>query len=345
MSHAHDHDHDDHDHDHHDHDHAAHGHGHAHAHGHGHGVEHAGGKALAIALVVTAGFCLAEAAAGWWTGSLALVSDAMHMLTDALGLAIAFVASTMRTRGRGGRSTFGLRRLPVLGGLFNAIVVLGASAFIVVEAVERIGSPRAVPGAPVIVVAVLGLVVNLFCAWLMHRSGDHSVNMRGAMLHMIGDALGSVAALISGVVLMTTPFTIVDPIASLVVAGIIAVGSVRLIFDVASILLERAPAHVDVGAVERIARALPGVEGVVGLHAWELDSGQAVASLVLVTGDNDLARLAAAADTLRGTLLEKFRIAHTTIEWRPRESPRPCCVDELHDDDDHHAVAVAAGAP
>jgi cobalt-zinc-cadmium efflux system protein len=303
------------------------GHGHAHRHTHRH-AQAAGKRALGIALVVTATFCAAEAAAGFLTGSLALLSDATHMLTDALGLAIAFIAASLRTRARAGQLTFGLRRLPVLGGLFNALLVLGASAFIVVEAVERIGAPREVPGLPVIVVASAGLLVNLFGAWLMHRSGDHSVNMRGAMLHMIGDALGSVAALVSGIVLLTTSFTMIDPLASLVVAGIVTVGAVRLIFDVGSILLERAPAHVDIAAVERAARRAPGVDRVIGLHAWELDSGEAVASLVLVTNENDLARLAATADELRGALLEEFRIAHATIEWRPQASPRPCCGDE-----------------
>lgn len=317
-------------------------------HGHGHGHIHlaAGRRALGIALGITAVFCVAEAAAGWITGSLALLSDATHMLTDALGLAIAFAASTLRSQGRAGRSTFGLKRLPVLGGMVNALLVLGAAVFIVVEAIERIGAPRSVPGAPVIVVALLGLGVNLVGAWLMHRSGDHSVNMRGAMLHMLGDALGSVAALVSGIVLLLTSFTLIDPIASLVVAGIIAVGALRLLFDVGSILLERAPAHVDVAAMERAARGLAAVERVVGLHAWELDSGEAVASLVLVTRENDLTRLAAVADELRRTLLLKFRITHATIEWRPEESPRPCCDDTagLVEPRVHHGARIEPAA-
>jgi cobalt-zinc-cadmium efflux system protein len=257
------------------------------------------------------------------------------MLTDALGLLVAFAAATMGARPRGGRSTFGMRRLPVLGGFFNALLVLGASAFIVMEAVDRLSMPRPIDGAPVIVVATLGLLVNLGGAWLMHRSGDTSVNMRGAMLHMLGDALGSVAALVAGVVLWAGGDPIVDPIASLVVAGIITVGSLRLLFDVSSILLERAPADVDLVAVDAVVRSVDGVERVVGLHAWELDSGEAVASLVLVTGENDLKLLAHIADHVRGALLKRFRIAHTTIEWRPMESPRACCDDGDDDDHDH----------
>jgi cobalt-zinc-cadmium efflux system protein len=314
-------------------------HGHGHGHGHGHHATQRGRRALGVAFAVTALFCGVEATAGFFTHSLALVSDATHMLTDALGLLVAFVAASMGLRPRGGRSTFGMRRVPVLGGLFNAILVLAASAFIVVEAVERLGAPRDIDGVPVMIVAALGLLVNLAGAWMMHRSGDHSVNMRGAMLHMLGDALGSVAALVSGAILFAGGDAIVDPIASLVVAGIITVGAVRLLFDVSSILLERAPAHVDMRAVEDVAKRARGVQSVVGLHAWELDSGEAVASLVLVTCENDLKALATIADELRASLLAQFRIAHTTIEWRPTDDPRGCCppaADDAHRHAEHH---------
>lgn len=319
----------------HDHEHE-HGHEHApgeaeaHEHGglghaHRHDLRQRGRRALAIAFALTAAFCLAEGAAGLWTGSLALLSDATHMLTDTLGLLVALVAAVLRDRPRAGRSTFGLRRLPVLGGMVNALVVLAAAVLIVVEAVERIQAPRAVAGLPVLVVAALGLIANVVGAWLVHRSGDDSVNVRGAMLHMLGDALGSVAALVAGMVLWLGGSALVDPIASLVVAGIIAVGAARLLFDVGSILLERAPASLDVSSLERVVRSTPGVEEVVGLHAWELDSGEAVASLVLVTGEHDLAQLAQLADDLKRALHAQFRIAHATIEWRPRANARPCC--------------------
>ncbi len=308
---------------------------HAHDDGHGHHATQRGRRALGVALVVTALFCGVEATAGYLTQSLALISDATHMLTDALGLLVAFIAASMGLRPRGGRSTFGMRRVPVLGGLFNAILVLGASAFIVVEAVERLGAPRHIDGMPVMIVAALGLLVNLAGAWMMHRSGDNSVNMRGAMLHMLGDALGSVAALVSGAILFAGGDSIVDPIASLVVAGIITVGAVRLLFDVSSILLERAPRHIDMRAVEDVAKGARGVQSVVGLHAWELDSGEAVASLVLVTNENELKALAGIADELRASLLAQFRIAHTTIEWRPMNDPRGCCPPVVESQRDH----------
>jgi cobalt-zinc-cadmium efflux system protein len=325
RAHAHAHDHDGHDHDHDGHDHAGHDHaGHDHA-GHAHDHRQLGLRALVVALVVTAGFCAVEAVAGWWTQSLALLSDAAHMLTDSIGLVVAVLAALLRARPRSQRATFGFARLPVLGGVINALTVLGAAVWIVVEAVERLRAPVDVPGMPVVAVAVGGLAVNLFGAWWVHRSGDRSVNTRGAELHMLGDALGSIAAIVSGVVLMTTSFRIVDPIASLVVAGIIGVGAVRLLLEASTILLEHAPRGLDVAELERVVREQPGVSDVVGLHAWELDSGEAVASLVLVTARTDLAELAASADSLREVLERRFRIAHATIEWRPTANPRPCC--------------------
>jgi cobalt-zinc-cadmium efflux system protein len=305
--------------------HHEHGAEHAHAHDHVHAHAKAGVRALVVALVVTGLFCVAEVVAGVWSGSLALLSDAAHMLTDSLGLFVAVVAAVLARRPRSARSTFGFARLPVLGGLVNAVLVLLTAGAIVLEAIERLREPRVVPGLSVVVVATLGLVVNLAMAWWVHREGDQSVNTRGAVLHMLGDALGSVAAIVSGVVLMTTSLLWIDPIASLVVAGIIGVGAIRLLFDVSSILLERAPARLDVAAVERVAREVPSVVEVLGLHAWELDSGDAVASLVLVTTETNLVELARQGDTLKAALEQRFAIAHATIEWRPEGNAKPCC--------------------
>lgn len=311
------------------HEHAHEGHGHdALGHGHGHARRARGTTALIAALVVTGGFCVVEALAGFWSGSLALLSDAAHMLTDSLGLFVAVLAAMLARRPRSARSSFGFARLPVLGGLMNALLVMFTAGAIVVEAIERLQSPRMVPGLQVVVVASIGLFVNLAMAWWVHREGDSSVNTRGAVLHMMGDALGSVAAIVSGVVLLTTTFSWIDPIASLIVAGIIGVGSLRLLFDVSSILLERVPAHIDVAALATTAREVPGVVEVVGLHAWELDNGAAVASLVLVTSESDLTVLTQAGDRLKAALEERFSIAHATIEWRPETNAKPCCAPE-----------------
>ncbi|MBM4280199.1 MAG: cation transporter [Deltaproteobacteria bacterium] len=326
RGHAHDHDLD------HDHD-RAHGYAHGHArrdehdhedaHGHDHGrggqhhdVRALGRRALGAALVVNGAFFIVEGAIGWWTGSLALLSDAVHMLTDVLGLVVAVAAASARLRPPDGMATFGHGRFAVLGGFFNAVLGLLAAAVIVVEAVGRLRAPPPVPGLPVIITAALGLVVNLASAWGLHRSGDRGVNMRGALVHMLGDALGSVAAMVAGAVLIAGGPAAVDAVISVLVAALVAGSAVPLLRDAVHILLERAPRRLDPQRVRALLLAHPAVADVAGLHAWELDDGETFATFVLGARDGDLARLGVAADELRATL-RPLGIVHAIIEWRP----------------------------
>ena len=266
-----------------------------------------------------------EAGVGIASGSLALLSDAAHMLADVLALAVALVASSLGALGARGRFTYGLARIPVLGGLLNGVSSIAIGVFIVVEAVRRFGHPPPVAGMPVLIVASIGLLVNIGSAWWLHRSGDDGVNARAAMLHMLADALGSVAAIVSGIMLMTTSFTLIDPIVSVLVAGIVIASSLPLLRDVVHILLESAPGHLDMTAVEGTMRGMPEVADVIGLHAWELDSGETMASVVLVTKQRDLLLLNHAADRLRVELRARFRVSHATVEWRDVEQAAPCC--------------------
>ncbi len=303
--------------------------GHAHGADRGHDHAHALGDvsraALLQALLLNAAFLVVEAIVGVMSGSLALLSDAGHMLTDVLALTVALGAASFARAAVRGRFTYGLGRLTVLGGLFNAVSALAIAVLIVVAAIGRISAPPAVPGLPVLITGAVGLVVNVVSAWRLHRTGDMGVNMRGAMLHMIADALGSVAAIVSGVVLLTTGYAIVDPIVSVLVAGIVVTSAVPLLRDVVAILLQGAPLHVDLQAMERVARAMPEVKDVIGLHAWALDNGEAVASIVLVTTDDKLDALNAAADRLRAELQQRFHVHHATIEWRHAAYTTPCC--------------------
>lgn len=321
----------DHDHDHGGHDHGGHDHGPG---GHSHDLRAVGRSALLVALVLNAGFLVVEFAVGWWSSSLALLSDAAHMLTDVLALVIAFAAASVLRRPRSPVATFGHARFAVLGGLANALLSLGAAIFIVVEAAERLQSTPEIPGLPVLVTAVVGLVVNVVSAWWLHRSGDHGVNMRGAMIHMLGDALGSVAAIVAGAVLMAGGPLIIDPIVSVVVAVIVAASAVPLLRDVVHILLERAPRGLDLAAVDAAFKACSEIDSVVSQHIWSLDDGDTVASFVLATKTTDLKRLADVADRLRGTLASDHRIGHATFEWRPVDSTRSCCDDRVVDDHD-----------
>ncbi len=311
---------------------AAHTHGHEHAHEGEHGHDHhhhhhknAGKQALMVAFVANAAFLVVEAGVGWWTSSLALISDAVHMLTDVLALGVALVAASMRDRPRTPTATFGNTRVSVLGALLNGSLAIGASIWIVVEAVERLAVPVQVLGSPVVATAVVGLGVNLVSAWWLHRSGDHGVNMRGALLHMLGDALGSVAAIVAGVVIVAGGPVEVDAIASVVVGAIIVGSAVPLLRDVVSILLERAPRGVDPVAVKATICADPSVSDVIGLHIWGLDDGDVVATVVAVTAEDSVAAAAAAAARIKAGLKDTHRIAHVTIEWQLTTKPEPCC--------------------
>ncbi len=334
MSGAHDHEHD-HQAGHHGHDHAGHDHGaagvDAHAgHDHGPGGHHhdlraLGRQALLVALVLNGGFFVVEAAVGIWSSSLALLSDALHMLTDVMALIIAFAAASVLRRPRSNIATFGHARFAVLGGLANALLSLGAAIFIVVEAVARLQTTPPIPGLPVLVTASIGLVVNVVSAWWLHRSGDHGVNMRGALIHMLGDALGSVAAIVAGVTLMLGGPLAIDPIVSVVVAVIVAGSAVPLLRDVVHILLERAPRGLDLDRVAADVGESSDVCTVVNQHIWSLDDGEVIASFVLSTKTTDLAQLAQAADALRARLFARHQIRHATFEWRPVDSTRDCC--------------------
>ncbi len=327
----------------HDHDHGhVHDHGHAHDGGHGHhDLRALGRRALLIALVLNGAFFVVEAVVGWWSGSLALMSDAVHMLTDVAALVVAAVAASVRARPASASATFGHGRVAVLGGGLNALLSFAAAFIIVREAIERLQHPPTVLGLPVLVTASLGLVVNLASAWWLHASGDKGVNMRGALIHMMGDALGSVAAIVAGVVLFFGGPVYVDAVASIVVAAIVAAASVPLLRDVANILLERAPRGVDKARLAALLQKREEIKGVTGFHAWCLDDGETVASFVFATNEADLHKLAHVADEVREEIQQTFGIVHATIEWRPLDHARDCCHDGLspapkHDHEHHH---------
>lgn len=277
------------------------------------------------ALVFNLAFLVIEAGVGVWTSSLALLSDAAHMLSDVLSLGIALLAARARERPRDPVSTYGHARVAVLGGLVNAMLALLASAWIVVEAIERFQAPVDVPGLPVLVTAAIGLVVNVASAWWLHRSGDHGVNMRAALLHMLGDALGSVAAIVAGVVIVLGGPVVVDPIVSVIVGAIVVGSAVPLLRDAVHILLERAPRDLSLDTVRATVVADEAVREVVGLHVWSLDDGDIVASVVVVVAVEAVVDAAVVVDRLRSALQQKHGVTHVTVEVRPPGSTTSCC--------------------
>jgi len=297
---------------------AAHNHAHsAHDHDHGHGAHHAhasyegGNGKLNLALLLTLSFTGVEALAGWWSGSLALLSDAAHMFTDSSALGLAAAAAWLARRPPSIRHSYGLVRAEVLAALFNSLMMLVLLGYIVHEAIDRFSSPHAIAGGTVIGVAVIGLGINLLVAWILSR-GEHTLNSRAAMLHVLGDALGSVAAISAGIVIVTTGWTPIDPLLSLLVAVLILVSALRLLRGVVHVLMEGVPLQIQLESVGHDLAALPGVQRVHDLHVWTLSSGTVALSAHLDVRDlaNWLHILAAARDMLA----KQHGIAHVTLQ-------------------------------
>jgi cobalt-zinc-cadmium efflux system protein len=293
---------------------------HDHAHGrdddrgHAHDRDAARGtarSALVLALVLTGGYALVEAAAGVWSGSLALLSDAGHMLTDAAALGLALFAVTYASKPPSARASYGHGRAEVLAAFVNAIAMLAIVAAIVVEAVRRLLAPAPVAGGAVLAVAVAGLAVNAFVAWRLSHGGA-SVNTRAAMLHVMGDLLGSVAAIVAGAVIVLTGWTPIDPILSLVVALLILRSTWRLLKQTSGVLMERVPAHLDYAAIGLALASIPDVRDVHDLHVWAMGAGETALSahMGIASGDAWPVVLAVAQRRLR----EEFGITHCALQ-------------------------------
>ncbi|NIR60483.1 MAG: cation transporter [Gammaproteobacteria bacterium] len=286
--------------------------GHPHSHPH-HGAR-SGGRTLAGALLITAGFAVIEALGGWLAGSLALLGDAGHMITDATALGLATLAAWISRLPPTRRHSYGLQRAEIIAALINGLFMLGVVSAIVVSAIDRLETPRPVHGAAVIGVAGLGLLVNLGVAWLLAR-GEHTLNVRGALLHVIGDVLGSVAALASGLVVYTTGWLPIDPLLSLLICVLILYSAVRLLWDVMHVIMEGVPRHLDLADVGRAMAAVAEVREVHDLHIWTLSSGVIALSAHVVI--DDLGRWDAVLERLRTLLETQYGIGHITLQPEP----------------------------
>lgn len=308
MSTAHDHGHP-HSHDQPEHHHAAHDHGHGHAAHHHH--DHSASRFLPLALALTLGFAAVEAVAGWWSGSLALLGDAGHMLTDAMSLGLAAIAARVALRAPSARHSYGLRRVEALAALVNALFMLAVVGGLVWHAVERLLEPREVAGEAVIAVALGGMLLNIAVAWLLTR-GEGDLNTRGALLHVMGDLLGSVAALVSGIVILGTGWTPIDPLLTMLICGLILFSTLSLLRQVLNTLLEGVPDGLSLPEVGRAMAAAEGVRSVHDLHIWSLDSRRAALSAHVVM--DDAARWPAVLAALRALLADRFGIEHVTLQ-------------------------------
>lgn len=259
-----------------------------------------------------------EASVGWFAGSLALLADAGHMLSDAAALGLALFAQRVAARPRSHERTFGSRRAEVLAAFVNGIALGATALFIVHEAVERLVSPVAVRGGWLLVTAVGGLVANLLSAAVLRSGSEHNANTRAAYLHVLSDALGSVGAMVAGVLVMVFGLRRADPVVSLFIAAVILWGAWRLVKETATVLMEGSPEHVDVAALEETIRSVPGVCEVHDLHAWTISDGfHAVSAHVVLDGERHGTEVVAeAARAIR----ERHGIDHVTLQ---PEAPSP----------------------
>ncbi len=263
-------------------------------------------------LSLTFGYMLAEAIGGYWANSLALLSDAGHMLTDVVALALSLFAVRFASRPATPRKTYGFYRLEILAALANGVTLIVLSLLICVEAYDRLRSPEAVQGWTLIWISTGGLVVNLISAWMLSREHKENLNVRGAFLHVLGDLLGSVAAIGAGLLILLRGWTWADPAFSVIISLLIIVNAWRLVADSVNILLEGAPSHINAAAVVQAMQTVAGVREVHDLHIWTITSGRhAVTAHVIV---NDIRESYRVLRELRALLAEQFGLTHSTIQ-------------------------------
>jgi cobalt-zinc-cadmium efflux system protein len=268
-------------------------------------------RTLAVAVIVTLAFAAVEALAGWWSGSLALLGDAGHMLTDAVALLIAALAARVALLPPSARHSYGMARAELVAAFVNAAFMLTVVGMLAVEGIARLLDPVEVEGTTVAVVAGAGLVLNLGVAWMLSRGG-RDLNVRAALLHVVGDALGSVAALVSGVVVMLTGWTRIDPTLTFVIAGLIGFSSIRLAREALHGLMEGVPFHLSLPEIGKAMAGVPGVLSVHDLHVWSISSERVALSAHVVLGGMDQWNGVLAG--LRTLLKARFGIEHITLQ-------------------------------
>ncbi len=283
------------------------------AHDHAHNQpSNARSRRLKFALALTLIYMLAEAIGGWLTNSLALIADAGHMLTDVAAMSLTLGAIWFASRPATARKTFGYYRLEILAAFVNGIALALLSIWVIYEAIGRWTAPPDINGSQLALIAVGGLIVNVIAAWLLHAGHQHDLNMRGAFLHVVGDLLGSVAAIAAGLAITGFGWLWADPLVSILISLIIIIGAWRLILDSVNVLLEGTPAHIDLASVERTILETEGVAGVHDLHVWTISSGLDALSAHISHPES-----VAHSDLLaavRTRLHDRFGIDHLTIQ-------------------------------
>lgn len=286
-----------------------------------------GTRRLGIALWLTAGFMVAEAAGGYLAGSLALLADAGHMLTDTAALAMAFLAARLSARPADARRSYGYERVRVLAALVNSLALLALVAWLLIEAVQRLFAPQSVNAPLMLVIAVLGAVLNLGVAYLLHQGPghDHDINLSAAYAHVLSDLAGSLAATVAAILILLTGWTRADPLLSLFIAALIARMALRLLRRSAHILMEGTPEGIDTRRLaEGLGREVSGIDDVHHVHAWSLGSSHVLVTLHARLSPGHPADRA--LGDIKAWLLRHYAVRHSTIQL---EEGR--CADERRD--------------
>jgi cobalt-zinc-cadmium efflux system protein len=301
----------------------SHGKGHDHDHDHDHGHDHslgmrqspAGGqKDLLIALSITVLMMVVEVIGGLLSNSLALLSDAGHMLTDNLALLLSFFALKFAAMPATERRTFGFYRLEILAALLNGIVLVLLSLYIIYQAYQRMIHPQPVAGTLMLVVALIGLVANIIGALFLFKHSHANLNIRGAYLHIVGDALSSVGVVIGGIIILYTGWYLIDPILSMMISVVIIYGSWSLVKESVNILLESVPAHINIETVAAEIAQVKGVREAYHIHVWTITSGVYALSAHVLIDDQPVSGCRNIVDEIKDLLSDKFNVLHSTIQ-------------------------------
>lgn len=297
----------------HDHSHAHAHHDHSHAHAHAHTESK---RKLALVLVVTAVFMIVELVGGLLANSLALIADAAHMLTDVGALGLSLFVLWFSRRPAQPQKTYGYLRLEILAALVNGVTLVIISCAIFWQAYQRLLQPEPVEGGLMLVVSIAGFAVNVFAAWVLHSSAHENLNLRGAYLHVLGDLVGSVGAIIAAGIILATGMTIADPLISIIVGLLILVSSWKLVRESVDVLLEAVPGHIDLALVKSAIDGIPGVTDVHDLHVWTVTSGYlAMSGHAVVTSTDQTQRI---LRDIHSCMREKFGIHHVTVQLECR---------------------------
>jgi cobalt-zinc-cadmium efflux system protein len=276
-----------------------------------------GRRRMTIVLAILVVYMIAELVGGLITGSLALLADSGHMLSDVAALSLSLFAIWAAERPATARRTFGYHRLEILAALVNGGVLLAISILIMVEAIQRLRAPEPVEGGWMLAIAVGGLVANLLGLWFLHDHKDHGLNARAAWLHIVSDTLGSAGTIVSAALILAFGWQWADPIASLLIAVLVIHSSWSLLRETVGVLMEDAPSHIDVEAVRKAMSSIEGVHEVGDLHVWTITSGlESLSAHVCV---HDVSRQREILRASRAMLADRFGIEHVTIQIEPHE--------------------------